>query len=145
MKIYICAALAAAMLVWAGGPSTAATKHAKAPKMVTLADGLEYQDIVIGKGASPKPGATVTVDYVGKLTDGTIFDASANRGQDFSFTIGEGQVIKGWDEGVMTMKVGGTRKLIIPPTLGYGANGTPGGPIPPNATLIFVVKLHGVH
>jgi peptidylprolyl isomerase len=110
-------------------------------KVVTTASGLKYEDIVVGKGKSPKKGDTVSVHYTGWLTDGKKFDSSRDRGQPFEFAIGEGQVIKGWDEGVMSMKVGGRRKLTIPPGLGYGARGTPGGPIPPNATLIFDVEL----
>jgi FKBP-type peptidyl-prolyl cis-trans isomerase len=105
--------------------------------------GLEYEDSVVGEGPSPQPGQTVTVHYTGRLTDGTKFDSSVDRGQPFSFKIGVGQVIKGWDEGVMSMKTGGKRTLTIPPDLGYGARGA-GGVIPPNATLVFDVELLGV-
>ena len=120
----------------AGPTAPAATKG----KRVTTESGLQYEDSVEGTGATPKPGDSVTVHYVGTLTDGTKFDASTDRNEPFTFTIGRGQVIKGWDEGVMSMKVGGKRRLTIPPDLGYGARGA-GGVIPPNATLVFDVEL----
>lgn len=110
---------------------------------VTTSSGLKYVDLVEGAGASPTPGQMVTVHYTGTLEDGKKFDSSVDRGQPFVFQIGMGRVIKGWDEGVMTMKIGGKRKLIIPPQLGYGARGA-GSVIPPNATLIFEVELLGV-
>jgi peptidylprolyl isomerase len=132
MKRFLFASIGAALLA-----ATALPAVASAP-VVRLPDGLAYQDEVVGKGALPKTGDAVTVHYVGTLTDGKKFDSSRDRGQPFTFTIGEGQVIKGWDEGVATMHVGGRRKLIIPPALGYGAAGA-GGVIPPNATLLFDV------
>jgi peptidylprolyl isomerase len=110
---------------------------------VTTPSGLQYVELVEGTGATPETGKTVNVHYTGTLEDGTKFDSSRDRGQPFSFKIGVGQVIKGWDEGVGTMKVGGRRKLIIPSELGYGARGA-GGVIPPNATLIFDVELLGI-
>ena len=106
------------------------------------ATGLKYYDLVEGDGASPESGQTVIVHYTGWLTDGTQFDSSLDRGQPFTFVIGQGGVIAGWDEGVATMKIGGKRQLVIPAELGYGEQGT--GGIPPNATLIFEVELLGV-
>jgi peptidylprolyl isomerase len=112
-------------------------------KTVTTPSGLKYVELVEGTGVIPQTGQRIDVHYVGTLEDGTKFDSSRDRGQPFSFTIGKGQVIKGWDEGLSTMKVGGRRILTIPPDLGYGARGA-GGVIPPNATLIFDVELLGV-
>jgi FKBP-type peptidyl-prolyl cis-trans isomerase len=109
----------------------------------TTASGLQYWDIVVGTGATAAPGSMVKVHYSGFLTTGEKFDSSRDRGEPFSFPLGAGQVIKGWDEGVAGMKVGGQRQLRILPALGYGATGA-GGTIPPNATLIFDVELLGV-
>ncbi len=107
---------------------------------VTTPSGLKYTDVKEGTGAQPRAGQTAVVHYTGWLLDGTKFDSSKDRGQPFSFPLGQGRVIRGWDEGVATMKVGGVRKLTIPPDLGYGARGA-GGVIPPNATLTFEVEL----
>jgi len=116
-------------------------KRAKSPpKTVTLPDGLRYVDEAVGKGPLPHTGQTVVVHYVGTLRDGTKFDSSRDRGEPFSFPIGAGRVIPGWDEGVATMRAGGRRKLIVPPALGYGSAGA-GDKIPPNATLIFEIEL----
>jgi peptidylprolyl isomerase len=123
--------------------TTTTTTAAPDLKTVTAASGLKYQDVAVGTGPSPQAGDTVTVNYTGTLDDGTKFDSSIDRGTPFDFTIGVGQVIKGWDEGVMSMKVGGKRNLIIPSDLGYGATGA-GGVIPPNATLHFYVELLGI-
>lgn len=118
------------------------SKRPKTGEEVITESGLHYIDEVVGSGTSPRPGANVTVHYTGTLLDGTKFDSSVDRNQPFSFRIGTGSVIKGWDEGVMSMKVGGKRKLIIPPELGYGSKGQQ--KIPPNSTLVFEVELLGV-
>src|SRR5262247_3607536 len=104
---------------------------------------LIVEEVVVGQGALASAGQKVKVHYTGWLTNGTKFDSSKDRGDPFVFDLGAGRVIKGWDEGVQGMKVGGTRKLTIPPALGYGARGA-GGVIPPNATLVFEVELLGV-
>lgn len=112
-------------------------------KEIVTSSGLQYIDHVVGTGEVAKAGQTVSVHYTGWLTNGTKFDSSVDRGQPFSFPLGAGRVIKGWDEGVQGMKVGGKRKLTIPANLGYGARGA-GGVIPPNATLVFDVELLSV-
>ena len=125
----------------------ASAAPARAQPVTTTSTGLGIIDTKVGTGPSPKPGQTVVVHYTGWLYEGgkkgKKFDSSVDRGQPFEFPLGKGQVIAGWDEGVATMKVGGKRTLIIPPSLGYGASGA-GGVIPPNATLIFDVELLGV-
>ena len=126
-----------------GGGGTKPEPAAGAAAEVTTPSGLKYVDLKVGEGASPQPGQTAVVHYTGWLTNGTKFDSSRDRNEAFEFPIGQGRVIKGWDEGVATMKVGGRRKLTIPPELGYGARGA-GGVIPPNATLVFDVELLGV-
>jgi len=108
--------------------------------IVTTDSGLKYEDLVVGEGADAVAGKTVSVHYTGWLTDGQKFDSSHDRNDPFAFVLGGGMVIKGWDEGVQGMKVGGKRKLTIPPQLGYGVRGA-GGVIPPNATLVFDVEL----
>ena len=117
----------------AGQHSPGTEQYVKTPS------GLSYKELNVGNGASPAPGRLVIVHYTGTLENGTRFDSSRDRGEPFPFTIGVGQVIPGWDEGIMTMKVGGKRKLVIPPHLGYGTVAS--GVIPPNATLIFDVEL----
>jgi len=111
--------------------------------VVTTESGLQYLDLVVGTGRQAELGDTATVHYTGWLADGRKFDSSVDRKEPFSFRVGAGQVIKGWDEGVGTMKVGGKRKLTIPPQLGYGTRGA-GNVIPPNATLTFDVELLGL-
>jgi peptidylprolyl isomerase len=126
-------------------PATAQTSAKK--KTMTTASGLQITDTVEGTGATPKPGQTCVMHYTGWLytngMKGKKFDSSVDRNEPFEFPIGKGRVIKGWDEGVATMKVGGKRTLIIPPALGYGASGA-GGVIPPNAVLMFDVELIAV-
>ncbi|MBA2527651.1 MAG: FKBP-type peptidyl-prolyl cis-trans isomerase [Pyrinomonadaceae bacterium] len=117
------------------GPATGAE--------VATASGLKYIDMVDGTGATPKKGQTLTVHYTGTLENGKKFDSSVDRGQPYEFRVGEGAVIKGWDEGLASMKVGGKRKLIIPPALGYGQRGSPPN-IPPNSILLFDVELLSV-
>ncbi len=128
-------------------PVSAAAKDKKESKMKTTPSGLQYEDTKEGTGASPKTGQTCVMHYTGWLWEngakGKKFDSSLDRGQPFEFPLGQGRVIKGWDEGVATMKIGGKRTLLIPPGLGYGARGA-GGVIPPNATLLFEVELVGV-
>jgi FKBP-type peptidyl-prolyl cis-trans isomerase len=135
-----------------GAPSTGAPTQTEvkiaAASLINMSDseiketgtGLKYQVLVAGTGATPKKGDTVIVHYTGTLEDGSKFDSSRDRNSPFSFKLGVGQVIKGWDEGLSNMRVGDRYKLIIPPDLGYGARGA-GGVIPPNATLTFDVEL----
>ena len=138
-KFFTAALIGAAGIVFA--PTTASAE------MKTSATGLKYEDSKVGDGAEATPGKNLSMHYTGWLyTDGKKgkkFDSSVDRGEPFPFTLGAGQVIGGWDEGVAGMKVGGKRTLIIPPALGYGARGA-GGVIPPNATLMFDVELLGV-
>lgn len=107
---------------------------------VATATGLKIEDLRVGEGESPQPGQTITVNYVGTLENGKEFDSSYKRGKPIDFKIGVGKVIKGWDEGLMTMKVGGKRRLFIPSNLGYGSMGSPPN-IPPNSNLIFEIEL----
>ena len=141
-------ALAAAGAALATGetstPAAPAAPTAAAPAAqettVTTASGLKYEDLQVGDGAEAKSGDRVQVHYTGWLENGTKFDSSVDRGRPFEFPLGAGRVIRGWDEGVAGMKVGGKRKLVIPAALGYGDRGA-GGVIPPGATLIFEVEL----
>jgi peptidylprolyl isomerase len=145
----IAIAVAATIIAPAGAFAQATGQGtAQAPgKPMTTASGLQIIDTQVGTGASPKPGQTCVMHYTGWLYEngqkGKKFDSSVDRNEPFEFPIGQKRVIAGWDEGVATMKVGGKRTLIIPPTLGYGARGA-GGVIPPNATLMFDVELLGV-
>jgi peptidylprolyl isomerase len=144
--IALCAVFATCCPPVALAVPTAATKahDAKAGsvvgKTITTKSGLKYVDLVIGKGPTPKLGQTISVLYTGRLTNGTVFDSTSNRNNEpFETPIGVGQVIKGWDEGMLGMRVGGKRRLTIPPSLGYGSEAQ--GPIPANSTLIFDVQL----
>jgi peptidylprolyl isomerase len=150
MSLLLAAALTAVLVA---APASADEKKSVTPsepekksesKMIKTPSGLQYEDTKVGTGASPQKGQTCVMHYTGWLWEngakGKKFDSSLDRGTPFSFPIGEGRVIKGWDEGVATMKVGGKRTLLIPPELGYGSRGA-GGAIPPNATLIFEVEL----
>lgn len=142
-------ALMAVFLVAQTATKRSAAANTDAPMKVTgegvkTPSGLTYWDLRIGNGETAKEGSRVLVHYTGWLLNGKKFDSSVDAGQPFKFTIGNGEVIKGWEEGIAGMRVGGKRQLRIPPELGYGAEGTPDGPIPPNATLIFDVKLLGV-
>src|SRR5438477_6735582 len=123
-----------------GGETISTLWKDKIMAEVTTPSGLKYEDLVEGTGDAAKMGETVNVHYTGWLTDGKKFDSSKDRGQPFPFPLGAGRVIKGWDEGVQGMKVGGKRKLTIPPQLGYGSRGA-AGVIPPNAILVFEVEL----
>lgn len=138
--LFIIITLALMPALGVGGTMTASDKVGNE---ITTPSGLTYVDHVVGTGDLAVAGQTATVHYTGWLTTGQKFDSSVDRGQPFSFPLGAGRVIKGWDEGVQGMKVGGKRKLTIPADLGYGARGA-GGVIPPNATLIFDVELLGV-
>ena len=130
-------------LILGGERTMAAAENSTTSQEVTTASGLKYVDQVLGTGDVATAGKNTTVHYTGWLENGKQFDSSVDRGQPFSFPLGAGHVIKGWDEGVQGMKVGGKRKLTIPSDLGYGSRGA-GGVIPPNATLIFDVELLGV-
>jgi len=120
-----------------------ANRKSSTPNAVsTTASGLKIDDLIVGTGQAAKAGDTISVHYTGYLADGTKFDSSLDRNQPYEFVLGQGNVIPGWDQGLVGMKVGGKRKLTIPPELAYGAQGT--GPIPPNATLTFEVQLLGI-
>jgi FKBP-type peptidyl-prolyl cis-trans isomerase FkpA len=140
MKTLAAALIALGMLV---SPLTQGATMSEA-NATTTASGLKYEDVKVGTGETATAGKTVSVHYTGWLTDGKKFDSSKDRGKPFEFPLGGGRVIKGWDEGVQGMKVGGVRKLTIPASLGYGSRGA-GGVIPPDATLVFEVELLGVH
>jgi peptidylprolyl isomerase len=123
-------------------PQPTAQNSTQSGTMVTMSDGLQTQDLTVGNGKEAKAGDTVTVNYLGTLENGTKFDSSYDRNQPFTTQIGVGAVIKGWDEGIPGMKIGGKRKLIVPAQLGYGAQSA--GTIPPNSVLVFEVELLGI-
>ena len=125
-------------------PAKQASSGANTDNFKTMPSGLKIEDVATGTGTQVKSGDTVTVNYVGSLENGTKFDSSYDKNTPFTTQIGVGQVIKGWDEGIVGMKVGGKRRLIIPPALGYGEQEA-GGVIPPNATLLFEVELLDVN
>lgn len=132
--------LALGLLAACGGQPEADKAGSTIGQEITTGSGLKYVDHVLGTGPTPEAGQTIVVHYTGRLTDDTKFDSSLDRGQPFAFQVGVGKVIKGWDEGLLTMRVGGNRTLTIPPHLGYGQRGA-GNVIPPNATLVFDVEL----
>ena len=135
-----------AVAVLAGGAAYLFAPRLAGPSAgaeVTTPSGLRYTDTVVGTGPSPRPGQTAVVNYTGTLVDGTKFDSSLDAGRPYEFPLGRGAVIRGWDEGIATMKVGGKRRLVVPPALGYGAQGRP-PKIPGGSTLIFDVELLGV-
>ncbi|MGH9930466.1 MAG: FKBP-type peptidyl-prolyl cis-trans isomerase [Pyrinomonadaceae bacterium] len=138
IAIVIVLALAASVIAY-----VIVNRKGKGGDEITTASGLKYTDLVVGAGATPQKGQTVTVHYTGTLENGKKFDSSLDRGTPADFRIGVGAVIKGWDEGLMSMKVGGQRHLVIPAKLGYGPNGRPPD-IPGNSTLVFDVELLGV-
>jgi len=140
---YIIFIIVAIIVIWAAAAYRPNTINSTSTPSTTMPNGLKIEDVKVGAGAEAKSGDLVTVDYVGTLTDGTVFDASKNHGTTgFTFPLGQGNVIKGWDLGVVGMKVGGVRKLTIAPELAYGAQAV--GSIPANSTLIFEVTLLNV-
>jgi peptidylprolyl isomerase len=148
--VFLAAAVLVAFAVGAAladepAPTPSAPQKKGESKMSKTPSGLQYEDITVGTGPSPRNGQIAVVHYTGWLwvngEKGKKFDSSVDRGTPFSFPVGQGRVIKGWDEGVASMKVGGKRMLLIPPQLGYGSRGAGGGLIPPNATLLFEVEL----
>lgn len=143
----VCALVALAAPARAQAAASAPKPEKKESKMVKTPSGLQYEDTKVGDGPTPEKGQTCSVHYTGWLFEngqkGKKFDSSVDRGHPYAFPLGRGRVIKGWDEGIATMKVGGKRTLLIPPDLGYASNGFPGA-IPPNATLLFELELVGV-
>jgi peptidylprolyl isomerase len=134
------AATGAATCVSAPSAPAVPDKFSDSVALATLPDGLQYGDFAVGPGTTPTHGANITVQYTGWLTNGTMFDSSRKSGRTpFAFAIGTNAVIKGWDEGILTMHVGGKRRLVIPPSLGYGSQAN--GPISANSTLVFDVTL----
>jgi FKBP-type peptidyl-prolyl cis-trans isomerase len=147
--VIVILSLTAVFAIAQSAAKKAAAPNTDSPSKVTgdgvkTDSGLIYWDIRVGNGQTAKEGSHVRVHYTGWLTTGKKFDSSVDAGKPFDFTIGNREVITGWEEGVAGMRVGGKRQLRIPPALGYGAEGTPGGPIPANATLIFDIQLLGL-
>ena len=137
--VLVLVTLAAVAAACSQSPSAGSGSSGGGANEVTTPSGLKYTDVKEGTGAQPRAGQTAVVHYTGWLLDGTKFDSSKDRGQPFQFPLGQGRVIKGWDEGVATMKVGGRRRLVVPPALAYGPAARPG--IPANSTLVFDVEL----
>ena len=138
----ILTALVAIGLACSGSDSSSSSNNeVKVDTYTTTPSGLQYKDLIVGSGEEARQGARAVVHYTGWLLDGTKFDSSLDRGKPFEFVLGRGQVIRGWDEGVATMNVGGKRELVIPSDLAYGERGAAGGLIPPGATLKFEVEL----
>lgn len=139
--VWLLGAVVALSFVGCGDDAFAPELGVDLELMTLTSSGLYYQDLVLGDGEMPQAGDSISVHYTGWLKDGTQFDSSVDRGEPLRFPIGVGAVIMGWDEGVLTMRVGGKRKLVIPPELGYGERGAGGGTIPGGATLVFDVEL----
>jgi len=142
MRYFVALSLAL-VTIGCSGSQSAEQRDRKVTEMTAPVTSLQIEDTKVGTGPEAQPGRQVSVHYTGTLMDGTKFDSSRDRNEPFEFRLGAGEVIPGWDQGVKGMKVGGTRKLTIPPSLAYGSQGSPGA-IPPNATLKFDIELLGV-
>lgn len=137
--IFIVLVIIVGIAIWANSNKPSSNNKQTEAALTNTTNDLKIEDLKVGDGTEAKIGSTISVNYLGTLTDGTKFDSSYDRSQPFEFTLGQGQVIQGWDQGIAGMKVGGKRRLTIPPSLAYGDQAT--GPIPANSTLIFEVEL----